>query len=258
MSNPSQQQKQGASSGSKSKLPPWTKSTGWELLRACLRDGRIPLDYEHNEESIRRIHQMRPEFAERPFPRFLKYFDTQLVAIRKEKMKEALVSWHKSKAKELLTHDLLNRRFPMEPTIDDTEQIFQSRPEYKLYEKYFKENLKKLRAAISKRKMYAAIDNEALTHDRRIHPKATHNVNGRPRWEGSDGERLLKEAIDQGIVDKPGFKPKSLYESRDEWCKVFTLKEFRDHIYQEQRTRKFLRFWVDFKGKKPSVMDELE
>ena len=82
-----------------------------------------------------------------------------------------------------------------------------------------------------------ATDASALTRDRQLRPQATHDSNGVPRWEGSDAEGLLKEDITNGLHNQ--MAPQALYRTRAEY-QVFTLDQFRGHIYQENKRRKFI------------------
>jgi hypothetical protein len=87
-------------------------------------------------------------------------------------------------------------------------------------------------------KIAEALDSAALAHDRRIHPKAANNHRGEPRWEGSDAERLLRQDMDEG--KHKTMKPQLLYNMRNEYYENYPLKIFREHIYQEEKRRKFL------------------
>ena len=74
------------------------------------------------------------------------------------------------------------------------------------------------------------------------HPQRSFDAIGRPRWEGSAAEALLKQDMDEGY--HLAKRPFALYDSRPEY-KVFDLDVFRGHIDQEIRLRNYLSFLKD-------------
>lgn len=114
------------------------------------------------------------------------------------------------------------------------------RPEFAEYEyRLFRTNQLQLRKNLKDKDDRAAAESAALAHDRRIHPKPTHNHRGEPRWEGSEAEQLLQFDVDEGKHES--MKPQELYHSRKEY-QNYTLDVFRGHIYQEEKRRKFLAY----------------
>ena len=79
----------------------------------------------------------------------------------------------------------------------------------------------------------------AFQHDRAIFPVKMVGEYGRPRWRGSDAERLLKIDIDQGRHKT--MKPKEMFEHCPENL-PFGLKCYRDHIHQEIKSQKFYSY----------------
>jgi hypothetical protein len=65
---------------------------------------------------------------------------------------------------------------------------------------------------------------------------------GKPRWEGSEMERLLQLDMDDG-KDK-SMKPIDLYKSRKEYNENYPLVVLWKHINQEQRQRKMLAYYA--------------
>ena len=61
-----------------------------------------------------------------------------------------------------------------------------------------------------------------------------------PRWDGSEAARLLKLDIEAGEHLK--LTPVKLHEKRVEY-KALPLHVFRDHIYQEKRSRMEGSYW---------------
>ena len=80
-----------------------------------------------------------------------------------------------------------------------------------------------------------------------------------PEWEGSDAQKLLKKDMEDGRHET--MQPMELWETRDTYL-LFPLDVFRDHIYQEIRTNKYLKQckadekygdkWKDFQNKEDS------
>jgi hypothetical protein len=60
--------------------------------------------------------------------------------------------------------------------------------------------------------------------------------------DGSDAQRLLKEDVESGLTMH--LDPSFLRETRLEY-KVFPLKVFRDHIYQEVRLKTGSSYWMN-------------
>jgi hypothetical protein len=153
-----------------------------------------------------------------------------------------------SKAKSLLTEDLVNDTIPLSNDEMDAYDVYLSRVEFTEFAfENFRSNLRTLRKKIGEKRLLALEEAEALEHDRNLFPLSEFDQRGQPRWEGSDAERLLKLDMDEGYHSI--LKPRELWGSRGEY-QVFTRKVFRKHIYQEDRSRKF-RVYIS--GKKASA-----
>jgi hypothetical protein len=76
--------------------------------------------------------------------------------------------------------------------------------------------------------------------DETIHPKKLKNHRGELRWEGSMAQQLLRLDMDDGKHQI--MKPENLYNSRFEYLEQCSLGTFREHIYQEMRRRRKVRF----------------
>jgi hypothetical protein len=153
--------------------------------------------------------------------------------------------WKDSRAKMLLRQDILDGKVTasMKP-----KQVFEMRAEYKPYGiKNFRSNLYSLRSVTKENQQKADSDAAALAHDRCIHPKAVYTPKGYPRWDGSDAQRFLKEDMESCLTNR--FDPSVLRETRPEY-KAFPLKVFRDHIYQEVRSKTGSSYWMNRSNKK--------
>ena len=152
--------------------------------------------------------------------------------------------WKMSKAKLLISQDIIDGHIPGEGPID-VEALFEQY--YKGHEFFanfpfdkirYTGRIDRLRKAIVKLKVSADRDAEALQADLMIFPPPVANIRGELRWHGSEAERLLKLDIDAGVHLQPGYEPKKLHKaSHGEYMK-FKLTIFRKHIRQELTSRK--------------------
>jgi hypothetical protein len=89
----------------------------------------------------------------------------------------------------------------------------------------------------------AAEEEIALAHDRRLHPRKTHNRRGGPVFDISAAKLLLRQDVKDKIhltVETAAFQ-----QSRREYHR-FHQKKFRERICQEFRLQKFL-FYLEMK-----------
>jgi hypothetical protein len=78
----------------------------------------------------------------------------------------------------------------------------------------------------------------AYTSAKKNHPTPQLNSRGEPQWNGSEAQKLLKELVGKG---EDFGKPKDLWAGNDNFMK-YSLRTFRDHIYQEKRLLKFKKY----------------
>lgn len=103
-------------------------------------------------------------------------------------------------------------------------------------------NLRNLRNAITRDRGRMARDavayGQTFQTARTLFPPA---AAAKPVWHLTDAPRFLKEDIDDGKNKE--MSPRDLHQTRDEY-KLFPLKEFRKHIYQEIdcRPKRDMRF----------------
>jgi hypothetical protein len=155
-----------------------------------------------------------------------------------------VLKWQGSQARKLLVDDLVSGLIPLESKGDcgmQPRDVYNMRPEFREfpYEK-FRDQLRSLRNQISKKKESALSDCAALAHDETIHPKKLTNHRGELRWEGSVAQQLLR--LDMNDGKHKSMKPSELYSSRLAYSEHCSLGTFREHIYQETRLRRKLRF----------------
>jgi hypothetical protein len=169
--------------------------------------------------------------------------------------------WKKSKAKKLLKKDIIDGT-----VTDDMAPIFvyAMRQEYKPYKlENFRSNLRSLQKKIQRD--YGRRDRDCMDygHDKIISIGFRQQVtaaNGGIEvvpWHRSNAHPLLKEDITDGLHKV--LMPSELWETREEY-KQFSLKVFRNHIYQELDKREKRR--TNFKKKsaktRKAVKDAVE
>lgn len=157
--------------------------------------------------------------------------------------------WRSSKAKAILRSEIIagNVTENMDPV-----SAYIMRDEYQVYPfDNFKTNLKNLLVKVKNDKKAAANDAATLAHDRTFYPIQPDHISGNhgayPRWQGSEAERALKEAMDEGLhlEMKPEILQQHLQLEEPE-VGLFPLKVFRDHIHQEKRRRTEGAYWQKY------------
>lgn len=154
---------------------------------------------------------------------------------------EPKVKWAKSVAKSLMYRDIKRGNIPLQ--LDENtmtfEDVYLMHPEYADWDpQKMKGRLKRMQAACQENVNRAQDDQEAFELYRDNHPIAIHNRHGHIQWQGSESQRLLKiDMADNLHVD---MKKEDLWGSRPEYYECFPLKVFRDRIYQELRTGKYI------------------
>jgi hypothetical protein len=175
---------------------------------------------------------------------------------KKDDFKEPKIKWKNSEAKRLLSKDIMDGLVPLAafenddgktPTFPPLRDIYMTRPEFSLY-KYdnFSSRLSSLRATIIDANTRAKDDEEAFKVYKENHQPSEFAANGCIQWQGSDARELLLQDIDAGLVEQLG--KEELWGTRPEYFTNFPLALFRDKIYQEIRTAKYI-YTCQVKGK---------
>ena len=152
--------------------------------------------------------------------------------------------WQNSEAKKLLAKDILEEKVTDSMKPKDVHAMHE---EYKQYNYgNFGTNLRNLRLSFRRLQGHADADSAALAHDLQVRSRVVNNPRGYPQWEGSAAERLLKIDIDTHEHKK--MEPRMLYQKRKEY-QEFPLEVFRNHIYQEVRSRTGSLYWSAKKKK---------
>jgi hypothetical protein len=160
---------------------------------------------------------------------------------------QRFIPWKLSEAKALLLCEIKEGTIPENMEDDKVFERYRHRPEFEMLEKKdkasFKRRLASLRKSIrvtvedlANAERYAARDEEALAHDRKIYPERMHNDDGKSLWHNSPARLLLREDLAAGKYEKG--KPQKLRETREEY-QEFDKKKFTKRIHQEVQTAKW-------------------
>lgn len=188
---------------------------------------------------LKALHESNAEYKKWPFDRFKPNVKNLIASIRTGKYKAP--DWSKSKAKATLKEDIISGNVTEEMTAED---VYQSNDEYRRYKfEHFATNLENLRNAIYDNIERMDADRLAYNHDIAL-LQSIRERNPPPMpipWHRSEAKELLEKDLDDGKhleekEDGTPVMPKDLYQSRIEY-RAFSLKVFRDHIYQELKRR---------------------
>jgi hypothetical protein len=83
------------------------------------------------------------------------------------------------------------------------------------------------------------VEAAALQHDRKLHPRATHNENGEPVFDLSPAKNLLRADVQEG--KHIGISPAQFQRTRQDYM-AFPPDKFKHRIYQEVRRMKFIYY----------------
>ena len=160
------------------------------------------------------------------------------------------IDWKNSAAREILMEDLEPHGWLYENN-DDAVVIYEV---YKHLQSEFADvsfdqfeaRLKAARQQCAIRRARSREELMALEHDRRLHPRNTHNERGERVFDMDPAKLLLREDVNNKVHER--MKPQELWASRPEYMN-FKLKLFRPRIYQEIRRVKYFNFLEDKRTK---------
>ena len=148
------------------------------------------------------------------------------------------VAWKHHPARALLKEAFLSKEIPLDYSKSmgpravcdkyKKSRAFKGMP----YDGAFTRRLRSLRVQAEKKVGRVEIDIKAYELFRKHHPIQNLTNRGKPRWDGSAAQALLKIEMKEGW--HKSMQPKALWES-DEVCQDFDLEVFRKHIDQEER-----------------------
>ncbi|MEL7338866.1 MAG: hypothetical protein AAGM67_00165 [Bacteroidota bacterium] len=164
-----------------------------------------------------------------------------------DQFKEPKIKWRKSMAKRILYGMLLDGVVPMEEKDEygnetmPLNDVYHLDPEFAKYRyDIFRHRLNAIRNKIKDMDSRAALDEVALENYKANHKPSLFSHKGYIQYQGSTIQELLLDDL-AGFQQDPNMKPKDLWMSRQEYMDELPLHAFRDKIYQEIRTDKYIR-----------------
>jgi hypothetical protein len=167
------------------------------------------------------------------------------------------IEWAKSAAKHVLRQwfraGIISSSFEKEEIAQIWEDHCKDHAAFKRmkYDDAFIRRIKSVRDDHEKKVKRCEVDLNAYTAAKLNHPTPLLNHRGEPQWNGSEAQKQLKELM--AIGEHIGKEPKKLWAGNTEFQK-YSLKSFRDHIYQEKRLQKFNRYLEHLKQKKINAL----
>ena len=152
------------------------------------------------------------------------------------------IPWQYHPVCELLQEALINKEIPTDHKLMEPLDVWNKCCDADIFEGMecdaaFKRRLLALRKQVRDGQDRATMDLNYFQIAKKNHPPPARNHRDEPQWNGSDVQRLLK--IDMDNKKHFDLKPEDLWESRAEHGE-FYLSTFRDHLWQEHKTRKYL------------------
>jgi hypothetical protein len=153
----------------------------------------------------------------------------------KKVTKKTPPTWKDSEEKEALRKAIASGEVSTDPKKNTPKEVFC--PEFDFGGRYqsFGPRLRSLQSTVGKAQALANHDFSLLQADQEDKTPEI-GSNGKPRWDGSAAEQFLRVAVADGVAVKPA----TLRTSKAVYGR-FDGKVFRDHIYQERKTQKWVK-----------------
>ena len=163
--------------------------------------------------------------------------------------KPGTIDWTNSESKQIVLDDLEAGVISMDNT-DTAEALYygmyQYSPEFiaeKVLFEQFKVRLKDHRKQLQRKSNSTQLEMAALAHDRLLFPKKTHNEKGEKIFYWTEGMKLLKQDIDDGLHLK--MTPSQLQKMRPVEYGEFSPKIFGRRIRQAIRKKRLINWKND-------------
>jgi hypothetical protein len=224
----------------------WRNSKGKKLLLAEIKAGTVK---KGDNPDV--VHKTNAEYEKWPLKNFRANMKSLINATTKASSEAAITStststktknkkkdekWGTSEAKRLLRDSIIAGHVKRG---DDAAEVHKSNAEYQKWPiANFKTNMKNLIEAIALDYKRMADDCRGYGHDIEVlREYRKNNPTSQPYatpWHKSTAKKLLEADMDSNKHLKT--LPMELYQSRIEY-REFSLRVFRDHIYQEKKKR---------------------
>ncbi|KAK1739827.1 hypothetical protein QTG54_009586 [Skeletonema marinoi] len=160
------------------------------------------------------------------------------VVVDKRKKK---IKWRNSKARAMLVRMLMDKDSNAHTMT--WQQLHSSHEWFQEYDaKSFQRYVSELKKANPKKIAVVTEDNKIINAELQRFPRPDKTLRGEPFWDTHPSKRLLRQDVKLGKHLE--MKPKTLHQTRLEY-QAFSLKTFRQHVYQEKRHQKELPMRVD-------------
>lgn len=151
-------------------------------------------------------------------------------------------SWFHSKAKKIMTQDMIDGLVPVKEKIKNYKQLYESFygdheefRDFPWHDVNVPSRIKRLQATIANLGDSWKKDEAAMKHDKILHPKPTHGYNGLLLWAGSKADQSLREDLEANKhLELPSAE---LFASRPEY-KDFGQTRFVKRIDQLKEAAK--------------------
>ena len=221
----------------------WQDDPRRELLKKDIISGLIAADMKPAQAQKVR----NPEYTTMD----KKLFSSRLKSMRESIAKEASTDgkkktepkWDKkNETRKMMKDDIVKGVIP---ETMGAELAWKLRKEYEATDfALFKSRLNGMRKMVKEAKERAAQDEADLKKDREIHPRPALNARGEVQWIESESKYYLEIDIENGLHKT--LEPKDLYLTRECYKRECPdLAVFRGHIYQQIKTNKWRKQWVE-------------
>jgi hypothetical protein len=150
--------------------------------------------------------------------------------------------WRYSKAKQIVAQDMFDGIVPIHEPIKNSRKLFNELyadlPEFKPFpynKRNYDDRFKNLQKTVRIMGWAAQKDQEALAHDRNLHPPPTHDSIGKILWKGSEADKWLRVDVDHKLHEQ--MTPKELFATRTCY-QPFGLRRFTKRIDQLREAAK--------------------
>lgn len=158
-----------------------------------------------------------------------------------QQMTKPNIDWRNSDARTILLSDLEDGHLPLteaDMSADTAWQFHRQLPEFQQVPKHqFKQRLEDHRKQFNLKLEVHCEEEWALHHDRKSHPKKTHNHRGELAFDVSAAKELLREDVANWVHEK--MTPQRPQQTQTEH-QLFEPVKFKEHIHQEVRRRKMI------------------
>ena len=145
--------------------------------------------------------------------------------------------WRFSDARQILAQDLIDGVVPLEGDVD-SEDLYNNLwadkaafANFPFDRERYDDRIKSMRQQVKGAQDSAALDHANLMKDCLKYPARATNIQGKPRWHGSEAEWLLKIDLANEKHLEEGYKPSKLWLTRPAYT-IFSVTVFRKHVNQ--------------------------